>query len=126
MRTVLRIAAAAIGIIGAVDALIINILVSLFHEVARLAGADFGRSHGFIGLGIFIVALVGAFLVLGLPRVGGVLLLLAGIGFFFVVHWWALLASPQLLVAGVLPFLEGTEAERSLSRGRGGMPLPTS
>jgi hypothetical protein len=104
MPAVTRIASFAIGIIGAADLLIINILISLFGSVQRITGAD-PKTHGWIGLLLFLAALAGSILSLFTPRVGGVLLLIAGIGFFFVAHWWALLASPQLLIGGVLPFL---------------------
>ncbi|HEX9057844.1 MAG TPA: hypothetical protein VF818_09955 [Ktedonobacterales bacterium] len=125
MQLVTKIATLVIGVIGALDALIINILFSLFHEVGRIAGASWGQSHGFIGAGIVVLALVGAGLALWNRYVGAVLLLIAGVAFFFVVSWWALLASPQLIIAGALPFLDEIDAGRSVERSHGG-PLATN
>lgn len=110
MRSVARFAAFAIGLIGAIDAFILNVLVSLYHSVLRLTGAD-PNTHGWIGLGLVLLAVVGAILVLFMPRVGGVLLLIAGVGLFFVIHFWALLASPQLIIGGLIPFLAGAGEE---------------
>ena len=108
MQPVIRFATLVIGLIGAIDLLILVVLVSLYESVERLTGAD-PNSHGFIGLGLFALALVGSFLALFVPRAGGILLIVAGVGFFFVVHWWALLASPQLVLGGALPFLVDQE-----------------
>jgi hypothetical protein len=36
-------------------------------------------------------------------------LAIAGIGFFFIFHWWALLAAPQMLVAALLAGMEHAE-----------------
>jgi hypothetical protein len=36
-----------------------------------------------------------------------VLLLVAGIAFFFIAGWWALLASPFLLIAAALAYSHG-------------------
>lgn len=108
MRTALRIAALVLGIVGAFDALVVNIAVSALKVFGRLVGMT-TETHGVIGILVVIVAIIGALLVLRYPLVGGVLLLIAGIAFFFVAHWWALLASPQLLIAGLLGVAERSE-----------------
>lgn len=122
MRSVARLSAFGIGLIGALDCLILNILVSLFHAVARLTGST-TASHGFIGLLIVALAVIGAILALFIPRVGGVLLIIAGVAFFFVVHGWAVLSSPQLIIGGLIPFFSASAAasprlgERSMPPG---------
>jgi hypothetical protein len=108
MRTTLRIAALVLGIVGAFDALVVNVAVSLLGRFRDLVGMT-TQTHGFIGILVVIVALVGAVLVVRFPVVGGALLLIAGIAFFFVAHWWALLAAPQLLIAGLLGVAEQSE-----------------
>jgi hypothetical protein len=108
MRTTLRIAALVLGIVGAFDALVINIAVSLLGRFKDLVGMT-TATHGFIGILVVIVAFIGALLVVRYPVVGGVLLLIAGIAFFFVAHWWALLAAPQILIAGLLGVAERSE-----------------
>lgn len=129
MRTALRIAATIIGIIGAIDGLVINFVVSAFKRAQEILGGTADPSHGFIGLFICLVGLAAALIVLRSPLVGGVLLILAGIAFFFVVHWWALLASPQLIVGGAVALIDWNasragrpSAERSSSRA----PAPTA
>jgi len=108
MRTTLRIAALVLGIVGAFDALVINVAVSLSGRFATLVGMT-TRTHGFIGMLVVLAALVGAVLVVRWPVAGGTLLLIAGLAFFFVAHWWALLAAPQLLIAGLLGVAESSE-----------------
>jgi hypothetical protein len=110
MRNLARFITFTLGVIGAVDGFILNLLVSLYHSVERLTGVD-PSSHGFIGFGMVVLALVGAVLALFWPQVGGVLLLLAGLGFIFVLHWWALLATPQLIIGGLIPFMAATAEE---------------
>jgi hypothetical protein len=59
--------------------------------------------------------LVGGFVALRYQVAGGVMLLIAGIGFFFIVHWWALLVSPSWLVGGALAIAENyDEAQRRI------------
>jgi hypothetical protein len=106
MRTALRVAAFVVGLIGVIDALVINLIVSAFHAAQSILGGSADPSHGFIGLVICLVALIGAVLVFRQQAIAGVLLIVAGIAFFLIVHWWALLASPQLIVAGVLAILD--------------------
>lgn len=128
MRTALRIAATIIGVIGAIDALVINFVVSAFKRAQDILGGTADPSHGFIGLLICLVALAGALLVLRFPLVGGILLLVTGIAFFLIVHWWALLASPQMLVGGALALMDlrVNPAARREREPRGRMPAPTA
>ncbi len=52
-----------------------------------------------------LIALVGSVLAMFIPITGAaVLLLIAGIAFFFIAGWWALLASPFLFVGAVLAY----------------------
>lgn len=128
MRTVLRLAALIVGIIGAFDGLVVNVVVSASRDVSRLLGGSADPSHGVIGALLCLVALIGAIAALRVPVVGGILLLIAGVGFFFIVHWWALLAAPQMLVAGILAVADqGTgRTTREVERHTRGEPMPTS
>ncbi len=108
MRTTLRIAALVLGIVGAFDALFINVAVSLLGRFRDIVGYT-TQTHGFIGVLVVILALVGSVLVVRYPVAGGALLLIAGVAFIFVAHWWALLAAPQLLIAGLLGVAERSE-----------------
>jgi hypothetical protein len=109
MRTTLRIAALVLGIIGAFDALVVNVAVSILGRFRELVGWTPDTTHGFIGILVVILALVGAVLVVRYPVLGGALMIIAGLAFFYVAHWWGLLASPQLLIAGLLGVAERSE-----------------
>lgn len=109
MRVALRLAALVLGVIGAFDGVIINILVSTVHRIDQVLGGSADPTHGFIGFALCLAFLVGAVLALRFPLVAGIILILAGIGFFFIVHAWALLASPQVLVAGWLALVDSRE-----------------
>lgn len=104
MRWVARLTTFGFGIIGAVNVLILNVIISSYRTVERIAGAD-PNSHGWVGLGAFGIAVIGSILALFWPRVGGALLIVAGLIFIYVAHWWALLASPQLILGGLIPFV---------------------
>lgn len=131
MRTALRVVAFIIGVIGFVDGVIANFIVSAYRDVARLIGVDTVPSHGVIGFILCVIGLIGAFLALRQPILAALLLVIAAIGFFFVARWWALLASPQFIVSAVLAVLDRTESPR-LSLGRSGAnrrlgpPAPTA
>lgn len=102
MRLALRIVAAIIGVVGAIVAFVVNLTVSGAH----LAGLVRYQTHGFIGLLLVIVGLIGAFVGIPAPVTGAILMLIAGVGFIFIVHWWALVASPLLLLGAVLAYLD--------------------
>lgn len=103
-RFALRTIALIVGLIGAVLALVVNILYSLLHVLTQVAGLTHDSAHFFYGLLVVLVGTVGAFLAPILPILAAVLLAIAGIGFFAVVGWWAFIASPFFLVAAVLTF----------------------
>ncbi len=100
----LRMLALIIGLIGAAIAFIINILYSSFHVLGRVAGITNDQTHFYWGLLVVLIGFIGALLVLFIPIVGAVMLGIAGIAFFFIAGWWALLASPFLLIAAVLAY----------------------
>lgn len=131
MRIALRVIALIIGIIGFVDGVIANFIVAAYRDVAHLIGVTAAQSHGIIGFGICLVGLIGAVIALRLPIVGAVLLLIATIGFFAIVRWWGLLASPQFALAAVLAILDRAEAPRPRlglpeRRRQANPPMPTA
>lgn len=101
-RFTFRTIALIVGVIGAIIALVINILYSLTHVLGRAAGIATDSTHFFWGIFVILVATVGAFLAPILPLASGLMLLGAGIAFFFIAGWWALFASPFLFVAALL------------------------
>ena len=102
MRAVTHIMAMALGLVGAVFGFVVSALYSLMHVLGRVAGVTANQSHFFIGLGLSILAVIGALCMAGAPEVGAILLVLATIGFFFIMGWWAIIPAIFLLSAAAL------------------------
>ena len=103
-RFTMRTVALVVGIVGTILALIINILYSLAHVLGRISGITQNSGHFFYGLLVVLVALGGSLLAPVNPILAGAMLAVAGIAFFFVVGWWAIIASIFLFVAALLTF----------------------
>ena len=114
MQFTMRMLAMITGLFGTVIAFVINILYSTFHVLGRITGITANQSHFFYGLLVVLIAFIGSLAVLLIPIVGAVLLAVAGIAFFFIAGWWALLASPFLLIAAVLAFRHSRERQRAV------------
>jgi hypothetical protein len=104
LRLTMRTLAMLCGLFGVVVAFVINLLYSSLHVLGRVTGITNDQSHFFWGLFVILIGLIGSILALFIPSVGAVLLVVAGIAFFFIAGWWALLASPFLLVAAFLAY----------------------
>ncbi|MBF6590824.1 MAG: hypothetical protein IVW57_09890 [Ktedonobacterales bacterium] len=102
-KAVLRVVAAAIGLIGSVILLIVSIVISGKHA---LLSTTVPQSHGFIGFMAFVVGLVGALTTLFKPRAGALLMLVAAAGFIYVAGFGAILASPLLALAALIAYLD--------------------
>jgi hypothetical protein len=102
-KGVLRIVAGAIGALGAIILVIVNATIS----VANKTGV-FGvhTTHGWIGLLAFAVGLIGALTTLFKPTWGALLMVVAGLGFIYVAGAGAILATPFLLIAGGLAYID--------------------
>ncbi len=116
MQLIYRLIMWLLGVIGAAAALAINIIYSTSTRFQSLVGMHPDASHGWLGLGCAILGFIGACLLLFRASIplGVILLVIAAIGFFFVVGAWALLASPQMLVAaffGLYHYLEGKRTQ---------------
>ena len=111
MQFSMRVLAMIIGLVGVVVAFIVNLLYSSLHVLGRIAGVAYGPSHFLFGLLVVLIGLIGSVLALFAPIAGAVLLLVAGIAFFFIAGWWALFASPFLLIAAVLAFEHSREKQ---------------
>src|SRR5258707_15125822 len=115
MQFTMRTLAMLIGLFGVVVAFVINILYSTFHVLGRVAGITSNQSHFFFGLLVILIGFIGSLMVLFTPIVGAVLLAVSGIAFFFIAGWWALLASPFLLIAAVLAYKHSRVQQRMVS-----------
>ena len=111
----LRMLAMIVGLVGVVLAFIVNLLYCSLHVLGRVAGITSSPSHFFFGLLVVLIGLIGSVLALFAPIVGAVLLAVAGIAFFFIAGWWALLASPFLLIAAVLAYKHSRVQQRMVS-----------
>jgi hypothetical protein len=102
MSIPLRILALISGIVGGVIGFVINLLNSTLHFVGQVTGITNNSGHLFIGTLVAIVACIAAILVMVAPEVGGILLILCAIGFFFAIGWWALIPAIFLLIGAWL------------------------
>ncbi len=115
MQFTMRTLAMITGLFGVVVAFMVNILYSTFHVLGRVTGITSNQSHFFFGLLVILIGFIGSLMVLFAPIVGAVLLAVAGVAFFFIAGWWALLASPFLLIAAVLAYKHSRVQQRMVS-----------
>jgi hypothetical protein len=106
-----RILSLILGIVGGVIGFVINILNSSMHFVGQVFGVTNTGGHLFIGTLVAIIAIIAALLVLFAPEVGGVLLILCTIGFFFAIGWWALIPAVFLLLGAWLAMRARSERQ---------------
>src|SRR5262249_42457184 len=107
MRFIGRLGALVLGLIGTVIGLLVNFAYSAFHDIARWAGdTSLDSTHGFIGFFLMVAGLIGALIAPLAPSASALLLLLARLGFLFLVHWVAIIVTPFFLVAAVLAYLD--------------------
>lgn len=104
MRLSLRTLGMIIGLIGAGVGLVIALLYSVIHLFGRIAGITPDSPHFLLGLLATVAAVVGALFAVASGVIGGVLLLLAAVGFFFATGWWGILPALFLVPAAVLAF----------------------
>jgi hypothetical protein len=96
-----------LGLIGVVIALGVNIAYSGVHDALRLGGdKTISHSHGFIGLFLILIGLVGAILAIPSATVAAALMVIAAIGLFFIVKVYAVVASILFLVAAGLAYMD--------------------
>jgi xanthine/uracil permease len=102
MHLALRILALISGLVATVLALVVNALYSASHGILRLAGMNSVATHGWIGLGLIVLGLIGAFLMVVSPLPATVLMIISGIGLIFIVHWFAIFVSPLYFLGAAL------------------------
>jgi len=114
MNLALRVIALIIGVVGFVIGIIVNFAYSAIHFIRDMGGADIPPSHGILGFFVLVVGLIGALMAPAFAVPAAVVMLLAGIAMFFIIHWAALLVSPFLIVAAVLAYLDRPKAAHAL------------
>lgn len=109
----LRILATAIGLVGALIAL----LVVVFHAFVADSRNGLGNGHLPTGLLMFFLALVGALISYPFPVAAAVLMVIAAIGLFLIAHIASWFAIPFLLIAAILAFLDRNKGRAAASQG---------
>lgn len=106
LKLAMRTIGMIVGLLAGAVMLIIDILYSLTRSIERLAGNPQDTSHFFIGLLVTIIGVVGAFLADPLPIASVVMMLIAAIGFFFLVGLWAIIPAILFAVAIIIVFVD--------------------
>jgi hypothetical protein len=104
-----------------VGALVIAVIGGLFGIVAALIALSVGgigkafnatsydgqmiANLGWAAMGFCLLGFIGAGLTMAKPSLGGVLLLIAAVGFLFSVSWFAIITTPLFLLAAGLAFM---------------------
>lgn len=114
MRIFVRVVAFILGLVASALALVADVAYSTVHRISgALGSASIDQTHGLVGLALVVVGVIGSILALFSPTVAAVLLLVAGIGMFFVVKAYAVFSFVLFVLAAILAF-----AERSPRRAR--------
>ncbi|HZC07868.1 MAG TPA: hypothetical protein VE338_19685 [Ktedonobacterales bacterium] len=111
LKLALRTIGMILGLLASAIVLIIDILYSLTNTLDKLAGNTGFSSHFFIGLLVTLIGVVGAFLADPLPMASVLLMLIAAIGFFFLVGAWAIIPGVIFLIALALVFFDRNRAK---------------
>lgn len=106
LKLALRTVGMILGLLASALVLIIDILYSLTNTLVKASGHTGVDSHFFIGLLVTLIGVVGAFLADPLPTASVVLMLIAAIGFFFLVGFWAIIPAIVFLIAIVIVYLD--------------------
>jgi hypothetical protein len=104
MQFTLRIIGMIVGFVAAMIMLLVDILYSLTHVLARATGISADSSHFWWGLLITIVGFVGALLAPFSWGASVLMMLVATVAFFFVVGFWAIIPAIFFVVAMLLVY----------------------
>ena len=104
MQLALRIVGMIVGFVASVIMLIVDVLYSVSHVLARVTGISADSSHFFWGLFITIIGFVGALLAPFSWVASVALMLVATVAFFFVVGFWAIIPAVFFAVAMLLVY----------------------
>lgn len=113
-ESVLRLIGGIIGIIGAIVALI----VTLVNFAVKAFMNGLGTAHTPTGIGMTILALIGAVIAIFFPRTSSVLMLIAGIVMIFVAGAWGVIPLVILAVAALLVFLDRNPKKKTVATAR--------
>jgi hypothetical protein len=106
LKLALRTIGMILGLLASALVLIIDILYSLTNTLVKASGHTGVDSHFFLGLLITLIGVIGSFLADPLPDVSVLLMIIAAVGFFFLVSAWAIIPAIIFLIALVIVFLD--------------------
>jgi hypothetical protein len=104
----MRIAALVLGIIGAVLGIFAALLALSVGGIGQATGAEGGAlvtALGWWSLAFVFLGFVGSGLALARPKLAGALLLVAGVGFFISISFFAIISGPLFLLAAMFAFM---------------------
>ena|SRR5215469_7575151 len=110
----MRTYAMAAGLYGTAVAIIIDALYSVFHVLWPVTIASDSSIYFLFELGLIMLASAGSFVIAANAHLGAVLLVLAVLGAFSTLGWWALLIAPLWLLAAFLACLDFARPEGRL------------
>lgn len=106
----MRVTALVLGIIAAVLGIVASLIALSLGGIGRAVGAENGELIARLGwwsLFFDFLGFMGSGFALAKPRLAGVLLLVAGIGFFLSISWFAIISGPLFLIAGLFALMGG-------------------
>ncbi len=109
------------GVFASVIAVIVDALYSFFHVLGRISGITNDPSHFWWGLFVALIGFVGSLLSISSPVLAAVLMLVAGVAFFWVVGWWAIFASLFFFIGAALVILDRGRATTTTTTGATGL-----
>jgi hypothetical protein len=106
--------AMAAGLYGTAVAIIMDALYSVFHILWPVTSNSDSSIYFLFELGLIMLATAGSFVIAAHAHLGAVLLVLAVLGAFGILGWWALLIAPLWLLAAFLACLDFARSEARL------------
>ena len=99
--TILKLAGRAVGMIAGIIGALFNLVLNAANStVARVIDFTDPKTHGGYGLILCLVGLLGAIIALPFPEVAAILMLISGVGMFFIIPWYLALVGSILLIVG--------------------------
>jgi hypothetical protein len=112
-KSLLRLVGAVIGIIGAIVALIVTLIN---FGVKAIQNGGLGTAHTPTGIGMFILALIGAIIAFFFPKTSSALMLIAGIVMIFVAGVAGVIPLVILAIAALIVFFDQNKKTTTVAR----------
>jgi hypothetical protein len=113
-HSTMRTYAMATGLYGTAVAIIIDTLYSVFHVLWPVTSKSDSSIYFLLELVLVVLATAGSFVMAAHAHLGAFLVVLAVLGAFVILGWWALLIAPLWLLAAFLACLDFARSEGRL------------